>query len=376
MNRGTCAVIDLGALRHNLRVIRQHAPGSKVLAVVKANAYGHGLEPVTRALPDVDGFAVATLEEGLALRAAGVFQPIVLMEGVLASEYLNDVAAKNLDLVIHSNFQLEALESASLPAQSIRVWLKIDTGMHRLGIRASDASAAVARLRALSCVKHDIVLMSHLANADDLDDDMTLRQIERFQQLQKQTSLVQTSLANSAGVFGWPASQYDWVRCGLALYGASPILGKTSQDLGLRPCMTLKARIIAVQDLEAGAAIGYGGSFRCSEDMRVGVVGIGYGDGYPRHAGNGAPVLIHGHHCPIVGRVSMDMISVDLSKVDDAQVGDEVVLWGEGLPIELVAQHAETIPYELMCAITSRVSCQVVSAPLETMPDMLAETSP
>ena len=352
--RGTRAILDLDALRHNLAVVRQQAPDSRVMAVVKANAYGHGIEQVVESLLDADGFAVATVAEAARVRSVTRDHPVLLLEGVIHPRDLE--AAEHLDLwmVVHSATQIDLLSQAS-PQRPWRVWLKVDTGMHRLGFRIPEAEAALARLRALPSVDPDIVLMSHLANADDRADPKTDHQLERFRKLRDRLGLQECSLANSAGALGWPATRFDWVRVGLALYGASPLDDRSWGDLGLRPCMTLESTLIAINLCQAGDSIGYGGLWRCPSDTRVGVVGIGYGDGYPRHADNGTPVWLAGQVCSIIGRVSMDMLTIDLQRCPDAQVGDRVELWGAALPVEIVARRAETIAYELLCGIAARV---------------------
>lgn len=352
--RGTRAVIDLSAFEDNLAVLRAHCGQGRVMAVVKANAYGHGIEPVVRTLAGVDGFAVATLGEAERVRSVTKRHPVLLLEGVLGAEELEAAAALDLWITVHSPWQIDLIEAAR-PRQPLRVWLKVDTGMNRLGFRMSDAPGALARLRACSHVDGDVVLMSHLANADDLDDPKTLHQVSRLEDLSRSLDLSVCSLANSAGALGWPTSRRSWVRVGIGLYGASPLLGRTASDLGLRPAMTLESTLIAINRCELGDAVGYGGAWRCPEAMAVGVVGIGYGDGYSRHASNGTPVDVGGRLCPLVGRVSMDMLCVDLRHVPEARIGDVVQLWGDRLPVETVALAAETICYELLCGVTARV---------------------
>ncbi len=328
------------------------------MAVVKANAYGHGIEAVVRTLthgrPQIDGFAVATVSEALRVRSETESHPVLLLEGILHADDI--VAADELGLwiAIHSDWQIDLLEQAR-PARPLKVWLKVDTGMHRLGFRPEFAEAAVRRLRSCRAVHEDVVLMSHLANADDTEDQKTALQLERTLTLKARLGLRTCSLANSAGAVGWDGAGLDWTRAGLALYGASPILGQSAADLALEPAMTLESTLIAINQCRAHDAIGYGGAWRCPDDMPVGVVGIGYGDGYPRHAGNGTPVDIGGNLCPIVGRVSMDMLCVDLRPAAGARIGDTVQLWGDRVPVETIAHAAETIPYELLCGVTPRV---------------------
>jgi len=345
------ADIDLSALRHNLGVVRQHAPSAGVMAVVKAMAYGHGAVHVARAIADqTDALAVARLEEGVALREAGIDLPIVVLEGHTRPEHLDIAFKQDLQLTIHHASQLPMLrEYADEP---VDCWLKLNTGMHRLGFPVQEAEALfneVARLPAVASLR----LMTHLACADDLSNSATDTQLQRLHAACHGLD-AERSIANSAGILAWPETHADWVRPGLMLYGASPVMGKCAADFDLRPVMTLKAPLIAINQLQAGDAVGYGGTWKAPGPMPLGVVGIGYGDGYPRHVGRDAQVLLHGKRVPVVGRVSMDMITVDLSGVD-AQVGDQVTLWGEGLPADEVAAWADTIPYTLFCGVTGRV---------------------
>lgn len=366
MTRPLQARIDLGALRHNLQRAREAAPDSRVMAVVKANAYGHGLVRVAQALRDVDGFGVACIEEAVTLREAGVRAPISLLEGFFASDELTAISHYRLTPVIHSEHQLILLEAAVLP-QPIDVWLKIDTGMHRLGVAPEVSEPLYRRLQNSPNVA-EVGLFSHLAYADDRRSAQTSQQCERFQAATQDISGAR-SLANSGGLLGWPETHFDWVRPGLMLYGVSPFSGSTASEHGLRPVMTLESRLIAVNRFERGAAIGYGGAWVCPEDMAVGVVAAGYGDGYPRHAPTGTPVLVNGQRTQIVGRVSMDMLCVDLREQPDARIDDPVVLWGGELSVEEIARCAGTIPYQLVCAVASRVPVQTVAAaPVAALP--------
>lgn len=352
MSRDVCAVIDLAALRHNLGVVRAATPGARVMAVVKANGYGHGLREVATALLSADAFAVSCLDEALALREAGLLHPIVLLEGFFDSSELRAMAAHRLDIVVHAEWQLQALEQSRLQ-RPLRVWVKVDTGMHRIGLQPEQVAGALERLRACRVVR-EIRLMTHLAYADDRSSDYTHQQLAVFNQVSAGLGL-ERSIANSAGLLAWPEARSDWVRPGIMLYGASPFADGESDQPSLQPVMTLTSRLIAIQQFRRGAAIGYAGTFVCPEDMPVGVVAIGYGDGYPRHASNSASVLINGRRAPIVGRVSMDMLCVDLRGFDQVQVHDPVTLWGRGLPVEEVAAASGTIPYELLCRLTRRV---------------------
>jgi alanine racemase len=348
------AEIDYTALRENLTRVRDAAPNSRIWAVIKANGYGHGLLGVAAALGDADGVAVARVGEGLKLRESGFRQPIMVLGGPLSPDELHSAAAGRLSIGIHHGFQLEMLEAAHA-VQPLDVWLKVDTGMHRLGFSPDQAKRAFDRLRRCRGVQGTPSVMTHLANADDPSDDLTREQIRRLESLITELPATGLSAANSAGILGWPETHLDWVRPGIMLYGVSPFLGETGAMRGLKPVMTLRAGLIAVNACPAGEAVGYGGTYTCSQDMPVGVVGIGYGDGYPRHAAGGTPVLLNGLRVPLIGRVSMDMLSVDLRSQPDARVGDPVVLWGKGLPVEEIAEAAGTIAYELLCGVTARV---------------------
>lgn len=348
------ALIDLAALRHNLNRARAAAPDSRVMAVVKANAYGHGMLRVARALDEADALAVARVGEGVILRQAGIQQPLVVMEGCFDGDELELAAANGLELVVHHPEQIRLLQQHRV-SQPVQLWLKIDTGMHRLGILPEQAIEAYHQLAALPMVITPPRLMTHLANGDDLSDPTTLQQCNQMRSLVAPLD-GEISIANSAGILGWPDSHADWVRPGIMLYGVSPFIDGRAADHDLRPVMSLRSSLIAINHYHKGDAIGYGGTWVCPEDMPVGVVTIGYGDGYPRHAQSGTPVLVNGQRVPLVGRVSMDMISVDLRGLPEAQVGDPVTLWGRGLPIEEIAEAAGTIPYQLLCGVTGRVA--------------------
>ncbi len=354
MTRPTRALIDISALRHNFQQVRESAPGRRILAVIKADAYGHGAARVARALDETDGFAVARTEEGEALRAIGVTKPVLLLSGVSGRDELALAAKLGLDLVVHHESQVVKLERASL-GKPVAVWLKVDTGMHRLGFAPEQLASIWQRLRICPSVATTIRLMSHLARADERDNASTREQIARFRSLEI-AGEAETSLANSAGVLGWPESHGDWVRPGIMLYGISPFVGARGESHGLRPVMTLTSRLIAVNKLKRGDAIGYGGTWICPEDMLVGVVAVGYGDGYPRHAPAGTPVLVNDSRVALVGRVSMDLVTVDLRTQPAARPGDPVILWGRGLPAEEVAEHVGSIAYELVTRIAPRIA--------------------
>jgi alanine racemase len=347
------AVIDTQALRHNLGIVRARAGSARVMAVVKANAYGHGLVPVALALTDADAFAVARLEEGLALRSAGITAPVVLLEGVFTAEQLREAAAHRLDLVVHDALQLELLERART-AQHFVLWIKIDTGMNRLGFAPAQFAAALARLRALVPAPSHIRLMTHLACANERDDGMTRAQLERFHKATHGLDF-HTSVSNSAALFGTLPIACDWVRPGLALYGAAPFADCHAVDLGLQPVMTLITSVIAVRRVSRGETVGYGGAWVAPRDSLIAIVAAGYGDGVHRSLAGGTPVLVDGQRAPLVGRVSMDMLAVDVSGLESVRVGTAVVLWGAGLPVEAVARCAGTIAYELLCSVSQRV---------------------
>jgi alanine racemase len=357
------ALIDSAALRHNLGTIRAQAARAKVMAVIKANAYGHGLISTALALADADSFAVARMEEGVALRSAGVRAPIVLLEGVFNAEQLAEAAHHGFDLVVHDPLQLELLE-AHRGAERFVVWIKMDTGMNRLGFRPEAFNAALSRLRELTVPALELRVMTHLARADERAEPMTREQLERFESTLDAAGLtgaqrLATSIGNSAGTLGWPRAHGDWVRPGLALYGVSPFAGETAAKHGLKPAMTLETTVLTVRDVKRGETVGYAGTWRAERDSAIAILAAGYGDGLPRHLANGTPVLIAGARHPLVGRVSMDMIAVDVTGMPKMPAGSKAVVWGEGLPVEEVAAHAGTIPYELLCGVSQRVPLEL-----------------
>ncbi len=346
------AVIDHAALRHNLGRVREAAPHSRVWAVIKADAYGHGVEQVWRSL-DADGYAVARLGEAQRLRQFGVRRPILVMGGVHDARELERAAELACELAVHAPEQGRLFETARLGSSS-KVWLKVNTGMNRLGMPPELVPEWLRRLSNSPAVQGSPGLMTHLANADELDDPTTEQQCRRLRDIPAPPE-TRYNIGNSAGLLGFACARSDWVRPGIMLYGVSPFLNETAVDRGLRPVMTLRAPLIAVNHCRRGDRVGYGGSYQCPEDMPMGVIGIGYGDGYPRHAPTGTPVLLNGRRLPLAGRVSMDMITVDLRGQPMPQLGDEAILWGTGLPVEDVAQAAGTIAYELLTAVTARV---------------------
>lgn len=360
--REACLSISRAALQHNLQRVRELAPGSKILAMVKADAYGHGARLVAETLATADGVGVAILAEALALRAAGIRQPITVLEGVFTAEEMAEAVRHDLTVIVHQEAQLRLLEAVPA-ATPVDVWLKLDSGMHRLGVDPEHVPAAYRRLRTLPGVR-SVGLMTHFATADEPDSLQTRQQIAVFRSLQRAIeqetgNAVPDSLANSAAILAWPEAQGSWVRPGIMLYGGSPFADRSAASLGLRPVMTLQSRLIAVREIKAGEPVGYGATWEAPRDTRIGVVGIGYGDGYPRHAANGTPVLVNGARVPLAGRVSMDMITVDLGNLP-AAVGDPCVLWGEGLAADEVAAHAGTISYELFCKVTARVQRMLI----------------
>lgn len=350
--------VHAAALRNNLAVVRRFCPKARVIAAVKANAYGHGLLHAARALADADAFAVARVEEGLSLRAARIAHPIVVLEGVFDNEQLAAAAGHDLQLVVHSFGQVALLEQYA-GAHRFAVWLKLDTGMNRLGFRAEEFAAAQARLASCSSVGQ-LRLLTHLACAENTGGTETKLQLARFRDATAALRL-ECSVANSAGIIAWPAAHAEWVRPGLMLYGASPFAERSAAELGLLPAMTFTTQVIAVRTVDAGEAIGYNGIWRASRPSRIAVAAVGYGDGYPRCMRAGAPTLINGREAPVVGRVSMDMTMLDATDLPDVAVGDSVTLWGAGLPAERVAAFADTIAYELFCRVAERVRREEVS---------------
>ncbi len=351
--RAARATVSTAALRHNLRRARALAPAARVMAVIKANGYGHGLVGTARALREADAFAVARMEEATALREAALDHPIVLLEGVLDAQQLPLASALGLEMVVHSPEQLEMLESVAL-ARPVQAWLKVDTGMNRLGLPPDAVHEALHRLERCAGVLPGVRLMTHLACADERDESVTARQLARFDAAVGALP-GERSVANSAGLLWRPDAQADWVRPGIMLYGVSPFADNTGTDLGLEPAMALLSTVIALRTVRRGERVGYGGVWQAREDSRVAIAAIGYGDGYSRHLGSGTPVLVRGQRAPLAGRISMDMIAVDVTRVPGVQVGDEVTLWGAGLPVEELARLAGTIPYELLCGVTQRV---------------------
>jgi alanine racemase len=351
------AIVDSAALRHNLGRVRETAPGCPVLAVIKANAYGHGIVPAAVALAGADGFAVARLEEGIALREAGLAHRVLLLEGVFGPEQLRLAAHHGFDIMVHEPEQLALLEAADAGSR-FRAWFKIDTGMNRLGFKPAQVPSALARLRACPAVAGAPTLVTHLADADAPDPARTLEQLRQFGALVGEQP-GERSIANSAGLIGCEAARVGWVRPGLMLYGVSPFPEGDGEAIGLRPAMKLVTQVIAVKEIEPGERVGYGGIWQAGRRTRLAIAACGYGDGYPRNTVSGTPVRVGGGQAGIVGRVSMDMLAIDVTDLPPVPVGEEVLLWGPGLPVESVARAAGTIPYELVCGVSQRVHLDV-----------------
>ena len=347
MNRSARITLHAEALRHNLQHVRSLVPHSKVLAVIKANAYGHGMLDVADILDNADGYAVACLAEGIELRQAGTHHPILVLQGHQNIHDLIRATEHQLRVVIHDVSQLRFLDE--LGRKRVSIALKIDTGMHRLGIPAITIQSLYRTLKHHANIEDDIWLMTHLACADDRSNPATTQQLDTFVHAMGAIN-APTCIPNSAGILGWAASHSDWVRPGIMLYGSSPFEfeAKGQEKYNLQAAMTLTAPLIGINQLKKGDPIGYGASYRCPHDMRVGAVACGYADGYPRHAGTGAPVQINKMETHTIGRISMDTLLIDLTHIP-ARVGDLVELWGKTISIDRVAHHAKTISYELLC---------------------------
>ena len=373
ISRRAWATIDLSALKKNLAQVRAYSPDSKIYPVIKSNAYGHGMAEAAAALKasntNISGLAVATVDEAIRLRQIEAELPILLLNGFMNEEELRECLARRIEAVVHADYQLGALEKVlaeEVLGDARKFWIKYNTGMNRLGLGKRQASEFYLRLQ--KCPNTELVLMSHLACADDPYSkefaSFTQQQLQYLTELRGELVTaskqdVECSMAASAGILQWPDTHLDYVRPGVMLYGSSPMAGKTGEELGLQPVMTLRSRLITIRDLKAGESIGYGATYVCDRDTRMGTVSIGYGDGYPRSAINGTPVLVQtasgSVRTRMIGRVSMDMITIDLTGIDDAQIDDEVTLWGEGLCADEVARSAGTISYELFCKVTPRV---------------------
>jgi len=347
MKRSARIKLHPAALHHNLLQVRKAAPDSKVLAVIKANAYGHGMLEVAEILEATDGYAVACISEGIALRRAGTQHPILVLQGHQNLQDLQAASEYQLRVVLHDHAQLAYFDQ--LNAQRIQVAIKIDTGMHRLGIPPEGVNSLYSKLKNHHNIDADIWLMTHLACADEVNNSSTSQQLETFIQATHQIN-APLSIPNSAGILAWKETHSDWIRPGIMLYGSSPFAFKKNgrEKLHLQAAMTLTAPLISMHQLKKGDPIGYGASYHCPEDMIIGAVACGYADGYPRHAATGAPVSVNGIETHTVGRVSMDSVIINLDNIT-ARVGDHVELWGENISVDRVAHHAETISYELLC---------------------------
>ncbi len=359
--KAVTAYIDTAALKHNLHHIRGKVPGSKLIAVVKANAYGHGLYPISSALTDdADAFAVSRISEALSLRTSGITKPIVLLEGFYNDGDVAEISTYDLYTAVHDVEQIETIERSRI-TKPIHVWLKVDVGMHRLGSHDPEEIRALKeRLERCEQVRKPLGLISHLSVADTPSEaEYNQEQIEFFYQVKERLGFSgAVCLANSAGIYRSPRSHTEWVRPGIIMYGISPFADACGEDLGLIPVMTLKSSLIAIHKIRAGDKVGYGAAYVAQRDTTLGIVAAGYGDGYPRNAPNGTPVLVNGRVVPTAGHVCMDMMFVDLGEHSQDRVGDEVVLWGKGLPVERIAAACGTIPYELVCRIMPRVSVE------------------
>lgn len=349
MTRPARVVIDLAAGQANLQKVKQYAPEQKIIAIIKADAYGHGLERMSSVYDQADAFGVACFEEAIRLRTAGAEKAIMLLEGVFSKEELLQLAELNIQTVVHQYQQLAWLEELP-PEKAVTVWLKIDTGMHRLGFDPDQVEDVYQRLVAASGVKPEIRLMTHFASAEE---PSVVQQLDCFSSTVSKLAGAHC-LANSGAVIDRPDTHGEWIRPGLMLYGISPFDDRTAADLGLVPVMSLHSELITVKHAKQGEKVGYGGTWECPEDMQIGVVALGYGDGYPRHAASGTPMLINGNTAKLIGRPSMDMLTVDLRECPDAKIGDDVLLWGNDLPVETIARCADTIPYELLCGMRMR----------------------
>ena len=366
MSFGARALIRLGALEHNLEVVRRVAPGSKVMAVIKANAYGHGMVPVAQHLTHVDAFAVARVPEALELRNNGIGAKIILLAGVMNTTELAAATQHNFEPVVHCPMQLDLLDCSF--GGKVNVWIKFDTGMNRLGFDPADAPEIIKRVEESPGV-NELRLMTHLSSADELDGATTTEQLNRFRPIASGFD-GDVSIGNTPGSLGWLKVREaqeefgfrgdNWIRPGIALFGISPFADKTGVEIGLKPVMQFEARLISVKPLRAGARVGYKGAYTSDADTTLGVISAGYGDGYARHFRSGTPVLINNRIVRLIGNVSMDMITVDLGGGSRDKVGDIATLWGDGLPVEVVAPWANAIPYELVCGVMNREDSEIV----------------
>lgn len=367
--------IDLESLQYNLLYIKKKAPLSKILAMVKSNAYGHGAIEISKVLTQqVNVLGVSSLQEALELYFNKVNSRLVIWGGFLNEKELTTIAQFGFETVVHSFHQLSILESLVL-TKPLKVWLKIDTGMHRLGFELPQVIDVYNNLMVNKNVSKPLYLMTHFSDADILANPKTLKQISIFESITANW-IGEKGIANSASILNWPKTYLEWVRPGILLYGISPVYSISSQKLGISPVMTLTSKIISLKEIKKGESIGYGSSWVCPQNTLMGIVSIGYGDGYPRHIKEGTLVLVNGIYCPIIGRVSMDYLTIDLSKVAGAKVGDLVILWGKDLPIEDIAEKAGTSPYELCCQLTQRVKFKFYSKSSELKKNLHFKNKP
>lgn len=354
MSRGAIAILSSENLLHNLQQVKAAAPSKQIIAMVKANAFGHGIRSTSLRLEKyVDNLGVASIEEALVLRKVGIKKPITLIEGVFEPDELLVAACQQFHVVFHDMMQLEWLKGLHLPLP-LTAWIKVDTGMGRLGFTIDDIPHALNTLKESKFIQQPIGLMSHLSCADEPNHPLNKAQLTSFTTIAKNWEGPK-SLANSAAIFSMPQSHFDVIRPGICLYGIAPLQQKKASDFGLKPVMTLQTRLISVRKRDAESFVGYGGTYKCAEPMNIGVIAIGYGDGYLRSLPSHTPVLVNDKKCHLVGRISMDMATIDLRGCDNAKVGDPVILWGEGLPIEEIIANSPMIANELLTSVQSRV---------------------
>ena len=352
--RQATVYIDSTALQYNLNRVKQLAPNAKIVSMVKANAYGHGVKDCLAALSATDAFGVACLEEALEIRALGFKQPITLIEGVFSADEMQSVIEQKLECVVHHQQQVDWLlaHKTAYNAEKLKVWVKLNSGMNRLGFKVADIIEVINTLKAegFSCV-----LAMHFANADAEQHPLNEQQREQFLQVKAACDPILASCCNSAAIFKWPELNFDFVRPGIMLYGASPFADKNAHDLDLKPVMTFSAEIIALNTIQAGEAVGYGSHFIANQETELAIVSIGYGDGYPRAFPKQNYVAIDGQSVPVVGRVAMDMIAIDVTGLQ-ATLGTKVELWGANRFVDEVAAANGTIGYELLCRLSNRPS--------------------
>ena len=353
MSRAAIAMLSTENLLHNLSVIKNQAPRAKIMAMVKANAYGHGIRSVAlRLAPYIDTLGVASIDEALALRKVGIRIPITLIEGVFGPDELLIASCEHFHVVFHHAIQLQWLSMLRLPLP-LHVWVKVDTGMGRIGFMPHEFASVYKTLIDHPSVHQPIGLMSHFSCADE-EHPLNAVQLKQFEELAS-LCVGPKSFANSAAIFRFPQAHYDYVRPGLCLYGPSPLVDSSSHDFNLKPVMTLQTRLISVRTYPEGSYIGYGARFQCRQDTLVGIMAMGYGDGYPRNVSDGTPILVKNTVCFVVGRVSMDMAAINLTNCPDAKIGDVVTLWGDALPIDEVAPFTGHVAYDLLTGVQSRV---------------------